>query len=53
MLVLVIILFCLLTFYITRILSIEAAIRYNVQDDRDSVGRVNISKLRTLPIAPK
>ncbi len=38
---------------ITRILSIEAAIRYNVHDDRSSVGRVKISKLRTLPIVPK
>jgi hypothetical protein len=34
-------------------LSIEAAIRYNVHDDRNSVRRVKISKLRTLPIVPK
>jgi hypothetical protein len=37
----------------TRILSIDAAIRYNVHDDRNSVRRVKISKLRILPTVPK
>jgi hypothetical protein len=37
----------------TRILSTEAAIRYNVHDDRKSVRRVKIHKLRILPIVPK
>ncbi len=37
----------------TRILFIESAIRYNVHDDRNNVGRVKISKLRILPIVPK
>jgi hypothetical protein len=34
-------------------LSIEVAIRYNTHDDRERIGRVNISKLRKLPIVPK
>ncbi len=37
----------------TRILSIVAAIRYNVHDDRNNVGRIKISKLRIVPIISK
>jgi hypothetical protein len=37
----------------TRILSIEAAMRYNVHGERKSIGRAKITKLRTLPMVPK